>query len=290
MPRLILNHANKPFKIVPSERAVWICQCGLSQNKPFCDGSHIRTRNEEIDCTYYYSQLTQKQLNVSGLNQQIIQTNRTATDKVIFCQDGLSIIRLGNQSALFPQVVQIREAMSSKAAIEHCDSWSDLYLLKKNQQYMATMRVTQARNGLVDCESFYPLFLQDTAIRKYIASASRLYKLTNAAVSHYDILKFIIESWKDQYADGMRIDLINATTQMVIYYQRLGYKKVGSTFIHPRTLKESQAMLYIAHSMWPAKLSDYLRAEFDERESRIDFDFQIAFNLISSTSEITKQL
>lgn len=31
-----------------------ICQCGLSDNKPFCDGSHTATGDEDGDVLYKY--------------------------------------------------------------------------------------------------------------------------------------------------------------------------------------------------------------------------------------------
>ncbi len=31
-----------------------VCQCGLSRNKPFCDGSHTKTKGEEPGKLYIY--------------------------------------------------------------------------------------------------------------------------------------------------------------------------------------------------------------------------------------------
>jgi len=33
----------------------WICMCGLSNNQPFCDGSHKKTADEEAGKVYRYS-------------------------------------------------------------------------------------------------------------------------------------------------------------------------------------------------------------------------------------------
>jgi CDGSH-type Zn-finger protein len=34
----------------------WICMCGLSNNQPFCDGSHKKTADEQAGKIYRYNQ------------------------------------------------------------------------------------------------------------------------------------------------------------------------------------------------------------------------------------------
>ena len=46
MPRLVRHDANGPFEIPPQKESVWICQCGLSKDLPFCDNSHEQTASE----------------------------------------------------------------------------------------------------------------------------------------------------------------------------------------------------------------------------------------------------
>jgi CDGSH iron-sulfur domain-containing protein 3 len=55
MSRLIRHDAKGPaiIQIAPG-KFIEVCQCGLSQNKPFCDGSHSKTHDEQEHQLYVY--------------------------------------------------------------------------------------------------------------------------------------------------------------------------------------------------------------------------------------------
>lgn len=59
MAREVRHDANGPYIVDEDEFeelgcTVAICQCGLSTNKPFCDGSHTTVADEEEDVVYRY--------------------------------------------------------------------------------------------------------------------------------------------------------------------------------------------------------------------------------------------
>lgn len=59
MAREIVHEANGPYIVDEDEFEeqggnVAVCQCGLSSNKPFCDGSHQATEDEEEGAVYRY--------------------------------------------------------------------------------------------------------------------------------------------------------------------------------------------------------------------------------------------
>ena len=59
MTRLVELEETGPRKLDPSDiddekGDVAVCQCGLSESFPFCDGSHRRTRDEDEGTTYVY--------------------------------------------------------------------------------------------------------------------------------------------------------------------------------------------------------------------------------------------
>lgn len=59
MPRKVTTDKDEPY-IVDEEEfeeqggTVAICQCGLSSNKPFCDGTHQNCADESEEVVYEY--------------------------------------------------------------------------------------------------------------------------------------------------------------------------------------------------------------------------------------------
>ncbi|MGI0041148.1 MAG: CDGSH iron-sulfur domain-containing protein [Nitrosopumilaceae archaeon] len=55
MARLVRKEAIGPIEIKVGGESKWICMCGLSNNQPFCDGSHKKTASEEDGKLYLYN-------------------------------------------------------------------------------------------------------------------------------------------------------------------------------------------------------------------------------------------
>ena len=58
MARIVRHDAHGPFHVPASEREgkdLYLCACGLSQNKPYCDSSHKATLDEAEGTVYRYA-------------------------------------------------------------------------------------------------------------------------------------------------------------------------------------------------------------------------------------------
>jgi len=54
MARLVRHDLTGPIRIDPQDKPVFICGCGLTQNFPFCDGTHKQCRDEVEGTLYVY--------------------------------------------------------------------------------------------------------------------------------------------------------------------------------------------------------------------------------------------
>ncbi|MFK7961424.1 MAG: CDGSH iron-sulfur domain-containing protein [Phycisphaerales bacterium] len=54
MARMIRCEGDGPIRIDPQDKPVFICNCGLTRNAPFCDGAHSAIKREEAGTLYVY--------------------------------------------------------------------------------------------------------------------------------------------------------------------------------------------------------------------------------------------
>ena len=54
MARIVKLEDRKPMEIKVGNESKWICMCGLTKNRPFCDGSHKQAEGEKEGKIYKY--------------------------------------------------------------------------------------------------------------------------------------------------------------------------------------------------------------------------------------------
>jgi CDGSH-type Zn-finger protein len=54
MTRLVSRTATGPITMIINGETLWFCACGLSNNQPFCDGSHKATAGEPDGALCWY--------------------------------------------------------------------------------------------------------------------------------------------------------------------------------------------------------------------------------------------
>ncbi|MBI2576291.1 CDGSH iron-sulfur domain-containing protein [Candidatus Woesearchaeota archaeon] len=54
MARIVRHDAKAPVEVKLGDKSAYICMCGLSKKKPYCDGSHRITAAEEEGKLFVY--------------------------------------------------------------------------------------------------------------------------------------------------------------------------------------------------------------------------------------------
>jgi CDGSH-type Zn-finger protein len=254
--RIITRSAQQPLKLDPQSAPVWLCRCGLSSDGIFCDGSHTSTLGEKKDQLYVYQGLT--------LERSLAQVHVLADKSQVVIDQGedWQIICFKSCDALFDQVIAQRKAHGDDNLVDRYDLHARHYGLFVHGVLSVTLRVNYCKDGPLDCGSYYPPTLTQGLLSQEVGSASRLLKSRDSAVKHQDVKCLIRSAWKHGLASGIHCDVINTTTRMAVYYERIGYKILPRhRFIHPRLGTDSLVMVFSPFLSKPDNENGYISAK-----------------------------
>ncbi len=69
MSRIRIFNKKSPKKVVKNGIELWICQCGLSKDFPFCNGTHNKIQDEPDDRVFVYdADLNRKEVEIKDKN------------------------------------------------------------------------------------------------------------------------------------------------------------------------------------------------------------------------------
>ncbi|EGK13840.1 CDGSH iron-sulfur domain-containing protein [Kroppenstedtia eburnea] len=63
MARVVIKEAKGPYTLQEGDKKK-ICMCGLSDNQPFCNGNHGKTKDEEEAHLYHYEGDSRKEVRI----------------------------------------------------------------------------------------------------------------------------------------------------------------------------------------------------------------------------------
>lgn len=136
------------------------------------------------------------------------------------------------------------------------DAYSYHYVLKVDDAAVGTLTSTRATDGPIDCLEFYPAELMQQ-FGEILFSPCKLRILRNR-ISSFRLMRLMLRQyWRDQLSLGGRMALLNASSDLVPFYLRLGLRAIaGSNFIHPVCKTDSLALLLSADVSHTSSFTD----------------------------------
>ena len=144
---------------------------------------------------------------------------------------------------------------------DRIDDYSEILCAYVDGEPLATLRITLARRGSLDCCHYLPQALDLYA--QWLGSASRF--CAKRSDPDLRLARLLIEAvWLHVLPLGIRLDAINVHERGIAYYKRLGYFLLSdSFFIHPVWRTPSYVMVFCACDAKDGPLSHLFENVFD---------------------------
>lgn len=154
-------------------------------------------------------------------------------------------IAMGKSNGIFEMVQQIRADLSDQT--EHpFDEFSYHYVYVQNGVPIGTLSSQNATEGTIDCETYYPIVLRQRYEPELFSPCK--FRIRPGQGPALLALRTLVRSlWIHQLEMGAKIAIINVTTTMCRFYQRIGFSEIpGFEFTHPLLQTHSHVMVMAA--------------------------------------------
>ena len=147
---------------------------------------------------------------------------------------GVTMVReFGIDNPLIDSIYQVRREGDEDSFEFAFDRYSYHYCLFVDAEPVGTLTATRGVDGEMDCQQMYPESLLEAHADSVFSPCK--FRIKRNRFSSFRLMRLMVrEFWRDQLDIGSRLAVMNASLDLIAFYERIGFYVIeGSEFVHP---------------------------------------------------------